>query len=212
MSLRRRLGAGAVLLLVVIAGVPQLRDYVLRSAGALLVVHAPVPSRADVILLSMDAGDAGVLEAADLVHRGVAPRVALFANLPTKAEAEFARRGLPYETEAMRSVRLLVVLGVQKAEVIPQHSSGSEQMTQIIRTWCADERIAAAVLISQPHHARRLTRLMHRVMDGSHTSVVVHDTSYSDFRADDWWQRKDTLRAGVIELQKLLLDAVLHPI
>src|SRR5262249_7437755 len=60
--------------LVLVAG----RGPLLRSAGRFLVVDEPVRP-ADFIVIAIDAGGSGVLEAADLVHSGISPRVALFA-------------------------------------------------------------------------------------------------------------------------------------
>jgi hypothetical protein len=39
--------------------------------------------------------------------------------------------------------------------------------------------------------------------------VVI--TQYSLFRADDWWTSRSTLREGLVEMEKLGLDYVLHP-
>ena len=58
--------------------VPAIRTPVLRAAGwALVITNAPA-GPADIIVVAVDADGAGVLEAADLVHEGVATRVAVF--------------------------------------------------------------------------------------------------------------------------------------
>src|ERR1700742_4045717 len=72
----------------------SLREPVLRAAGWALVVNEPVAS-ADVIVLSLDSGGAGALEAADLVQSGISKRVAVFMAPPGGADQEFIRRGLP---------------------------------------------------------------------------------------------------------------------
>ena len=53
-----------------IVAIPSLREPVLRAAGWALVVNEPVAS-ADIIVLSLDSGGAGALEAADLVQSGL---------------------------------------------------------------------------------------------------------------------------------------------
>jgi len=53
-----------------IATVPAVRTPVLRAAGWALVVDEPV-APADVIVISLDSGGAGALEAADLVQSGI---------------------------------------------------------------------------------------------------------------------------------------------
>src|SRR6202012_4871212 len=73
----------------------RFREPVLRAAGWALVVNEPVAS-ADIIVLSIDSGSAGALEAADLVQSGISKRVAVFMELPNVEEDEFIRRGVPY--------------------------------------------------------------------------------------------------------------------
>jgi hypothetical protein len=79
-----------------IVAVPSVWQPVLRNAGWALVVNEPV-APADIILITSDSGDAGTLEAADLVQSGIATRVAVFADPPSGDDHEFIRRGLPYE-------------------------------------------------------------------------------------------------------------------
>src|SRR3979409_1961820 len=79
-----------------IVAVRSLREPVLRAAGWALVVNEPVAS-ADIIVVSLDSGGAGALEAADLVQRGISKRVAVFTDAPSGEDHEFIRRGLPNE-------------------------------------------------------------------------------------------------------------------
>ena len=65
-----------------IVAVPSVREPVLRAAGWALVVNEPV-APADIIVVSLDSGGAGALEAADLVQSGIATRVAVFTDPPS---------------------------------------------------------------------------------------------------------------------------------
>src|SRR5215467_12757810 len=87
--------------------VPGSRTYVLRLAGRAIVVDQPPVGSADMIVVAIDAGGAGTLEAADLVHRGVSNRVAVFDDPPSPVDREFLRRGLPFEDRAAVSTRQL---------------------------------------------------------------------------------------------------------
>ncbi len=98
MIARRRLCAGFVLVVVLLGAasiaISALRRPILRAAGWALVVNDRVePS--DVIVVTVEAGGAGALEAADLVRSGVASRVAVFGEPPDTVEREFIRRGIP---------------------------------------------------------------------------------------------------------------------
>ena len=64
-----------------IVAIRSLREPVLRAAGWALVVNEPVAS-ADIIVLSLDSGGAGALEAADLVQSGISKRAAVFMDPP----------------------------------------------------------------------------------------------------------------------------------
>src|SRR5271167_678869 len=89
-----------------IVAIRSLREPVLRAAGWALVVNEPV-APADIIVLSLDSGPAGTLEAADLVQSGISKRVAVFTDPPSGEDQEFIRRGLPYEDVGARQIRLL---------------------------------------------------------------------------------------------------------
>lgn len=104
---------------MVVLGIPGLRHSLLRRAGWALVANdATAP--ADIIVLAVDAHVSGILEAADLVHSGVAKKVAVFADAGDSiAENEFVRCGVLYEGGSKLSIRELSALEVTKVEQIP---------------------------------------------------------------------------------------------
>jgi hypothetical protein len=194
-----------------IVGVLAVRGPILRAAGWALVVDDPVEP-ADVIVVALDAGGAGVLEAADLVHAGIATRVAVFADPPDEVDREFLRRGIPYEDAAARSVRQLRSLGVTPVEQIPRAVAGTEAEGQVLPSWCDQHQFRSFVLVSTTDHSRRLRRVVHRAMKGHQTRAAVRPTRYSAFDPDRWWETRAGIRTEIIELEKLLLDIVRHPI
>ena len=48
-------------------------------------------------------------------------------------------------------------------------------------------------------------------MKGHPTRVTVRPARYSIFDPDRWWETRAGVRTEIIELQKLVLDVVLHP-
>jgi len=198
--------AGAALL-----GMFLLRQPILRTAGGMLVVAGRVEP-AEIIVIAIDAGSAGALEAADLVHDGVAPRVAVFGDPIDTVGKEFARRGLPYEDGAATLIRQLGTLGVTQAERISTAVVGTESEGEVLPRWCDEHGFQSIVVVTSSDHSRRLVRVLRRSMRGHRTKVVVYPSRYSDFNPDRWWRTRQGLRTGIVESQKLLLDIVLHPI
>jgi hypothetical protein len=191
--------------------VPSIREPVLRAAGWVLVVDEPV-APAEIIIVAPDSGGAGALEAADLVQGGVATRVAVFADPPTAEDHEFMRRGLPYEDEAARQIRQLRSLGVTDVVQIPRTEVGTEGEGQVLPLWCDQHQFRSIVFVAARDHSRRLRRVLDRAMKDHATRVTVQPARYSSFDPDRWWETRVGIRTEIVELQKLLLEAVLHPI
>jgi hypothetical protein len=210
---RKWLRVALVILVLGVASVsvPAVRNPILRAAGRALVADdAIVP--ADIIVVSTGAGGAGALEAADLVHGGVAARVAVFADPPDPVvDREFLRRGIPYEDAAARSIRQLGALGVAAIEVIPRAVAGTDDEGEALPQWCVQRGFRSVVVVTTADHSRRLRRVLRRSMRDHPTKVIVRSTRYSAFDPDRWWQTRESTRIEIIELQKLFLDILRHP-
>ena len=194
-----------------IVAVRSLREPVLRAAGWALVVNEPVAS-ADIIVISLDSGGAGALEAADLVQSGISKRVAVFMDPPSPEDHEFIRRGLPDEDEGTSQIRQLRSLGVTDVVRISTIEGGStEGEGQALPRWCDEHQIQSVVFVPDKDHSRRVRRVLDRVMKGHSTRVTVRPTRYSNFDPDRWWETRRGVGAEIVGLQKLLLDVVLHP-
>src|SRR5712671_3962506 len=189
---------------------PSVREPVLRAAGWALVVNEPV-APADIIVVSLDSGGAGALEVADLVQSGIATRVAVFTDPPSGEDHEFIRRGLPYEDASARQIRQLKWLGVTDIVQIPRTEVGTEGQAQMLTPWCDQHQLRSIVFVAARDHSRRVRRVLDRVMKGHPTRVMVHPSRYSSFDPDRWWETRDGVRTEIVELQKLVLEVVLHP-
>ena len=214
MTTRRRRWMAIVLVVVLggAAGMPAIRTRVLRAAGRTLVITNRSVEPADIIVVAIDADGAGVLEAADLVHEGVSTRVAVFGDPPDRTDREFIRRSVPYEDRAARSIQQLNALGVEATEQIPTAVAGTEDEGRVLPDWCDQRGFRSVVIVSLSDHSRRLRRVLHRSMKGRGTKVTVRVARYSTFNPDQWWTTRDGIRSGIVELQKLILDLVRHPL
>jgi hypothetical protein len=199
------------LVTAVIVTVPSVHRPVLRAAGWALVVNEPV-APADIIVISLDSGGAGALEAADLVQSGIATRVAVFVDPPAGEDLEFIRRGLPYEDASARQIRQLRWLGVTDVVQIPRTDEGTEGEGQVLPRWCDQHEFRSVVFVVARDHSRRIRRLLDRVMKGHSTRVTVQAERYSAFDPDRWWETRGGIRIEIQEFQKLVLNLILHPI
>jgi hypothetical protein len=194
----------------VIIAVPSVRESVLRTAGWALVFNDPI-APVDIIVVSLASGGAGALEAADLVQGGIATRVAVFSDPPSGDDHEFIRRGLPYEDASARQIRQLRWLGVTDVMQIPGTEAGTEGEGQALPPWCDQHQFRSIVFVAARDHSRRWRRVLNRVMKGHPTRVMVQPARYSSFEPDRWWETRDGVRTEIVELQKLVLEVVLHP-
>jgi hypothetical protein len=206
-----RILAVVALACLVIAVVSGLRGPILRSAGWALVVDDPLEP-ADIIVVTVAASGAGLLEAADLVRRGISQRVAVFAEAPSALDLELLRRGIPFEPDSARSVRSLKTLGVPAVEEIPSAPDGSEGEAEAIADWSTQRQFRAIVVVSATDHSRRLRRLLHRSMKNHRITVMVRPSRRFGFDPDRWWETRGGIRTEIFELQKLLFDLVRHPL
>jgi hypothetical protein len=193
---------------IVAAGL--VREPLLRAAGWALVVNEPL-APADIIVISLDAGGAGALQAADLVQSGISTRVAVFSDPPSGEDFEFIRRRLPYEDAGAKQIRQLKLLGVTDIVQIPRIEAGTEGEGQVLPLWCDQHRFRSIVFVVARDHSRRVRRMLNRVMKGHSTSVTVQSEAYSSFDPNRWWETRSGIRTEIIEFQKLVLDVVLHP-
>lgn len=197
-------------LVFVLIAVPPIRSSILRAAGEVLVVNEHVSS-ADIIVISGEADGAGELEASDLIHGGVATKVAIFAYAPDEIQREFIRRGAEYEDSAARSTRRLKALGVENIIQIPGYVRGTVNEGPLLSRWCDQQRFGSIVLVGIPDHTRRLRRVIRRNFIGHQTKVIVCAARYADFDPDGWWKSRDGIRTEIGESEKLFLDIMLHP-
>src|SRR5438034_384150 len=68
------------------------------------------------------------------------------------------------------------------------------------------------VVVTSADHSRRLRRVLRRATNGQPTRVMIRSARRSEFNPDRWWENRTSIRTGIVELQKLLLDVVRHPI
>jgi uncharacterized SAM-binding protein YcdF (DUF218 family) len=202
--------AGLLVLAAVSIALPSLRTPILETAGRALVFDSPLEP-VDIVIVSIGAGGAGVLEAADLVQSGISRRVAVVADTPDAVDREFVRRGVPYDDAADQLIQQLRALGVERVERVKPAVTGTEDEGSLLPVWCAERHLRSALVVTTRDHSRRLARVLRRSMPSSVTAGV-RGSRYSVFDPSLWWRSRVGIRVEMIEMQKLLLDIARHPI
>ena len=102
--------------------------------------------------------------------------------------------------------------GVTNVVQIPMTDRGTESEGQVLPSWCDQHQFRSIVFVAARDHSLRWRRVLNRVMKGHPIRVMVQPARYSDFDPDRWWKTRDGVRTEIVEIQKLVLDAVLHPL
>src|SRR3989442_6717054 len=85
------------------------------AAGRLLVVADPLPRHADAIVILAGSAPDRVLEAADLYHAGLAPRVVVTRERLRRGDAALRARGVHFPEDDELMLLALRRLGVPEA-------------------------------------------------------------------------------------------------
>jgi hypothetical protein len=93
---------------------------------------------------------------------------------------------------------------------ISKTDAGTEGEGQVLPRWCDQHQFRSIVFVAARDHSRRLRRVLDRVMKGHPTRVTVQPARYSSFDPDRWWETRVGVWTEIGELQKLLLEVVLH--
>jgi hypothetical protein len=190
--------------------VPPIRHAVLRSAGHALVASDDA-GPADLLVMDVESGAAGVLSLGDL-HRGQpSATVGILVTEGTRADREFHRRGIVLPNLTLDALAQLGVPGDLIVR-IPAGEGGTTETTAALGDWGRRNPGKRVLVVVGPSHGRRFRRALRRAWpaDGRPAPRVV-TTPYAMFRPEDWWQSRTTLREGLVELQKLALDYARHP-
>ncbi len=101
--------------------------------------------------------------------------------------------------------------GVTDVVQILRTDAGTLGEGQVLPPWCDQHLFRSIVFVAARDHSRRVRRVLDRVMKGHPTRVTVQPARYSSFDLDRWWETRGGVRTEIIELQKLLFQAVLDP-
>jgi hypothetical protein len=198
-----------VLALGAVALVPAARRTVLTGVGQHLSA-ADVPGAADLLAMDVESGFAGAIKVGDLYRDHKAAAVGVLVPKQTALDDALRSRRIVLP-DTMTDV--LTQLGIPKHAVvqIPAGEGGTTETTEALAAWSRANPTGRVIVVVGPSHGRRYRRTLRRVWPAGHPEPRVVTTQYALFRAGDWWTSRTTLREGLVEVQKLFLDYLLHP-
>ena len=186
------------------------RRAALRGAGQILVA-ADQEGPADLVVMDVESGAAGILSIGDLHRSQPAARVGLLVPENTKVDRELQRRGIVLPN---LTLEMFAQLGIPSDAIvrIPAGEGGTTETAAALGEWGRRNPGKRVLVVVGPSHGRRFRRALRRAWpDDGHPVPLVVTTAYAMFRPDDWWQSRTTLREGLVELEKLALDYARHP-
>jgi len=176
----------------------------LRFAGRQMVdVDPPQPS--DAILVTASSLDR-VVEAAELYRQGLAPLVLLTVPPRDNAERFLLLRGIAVDLNEVRRKRILEALGVPADAIVllPDLVGSTADEARAFARWYEQHPIRTLTIVTAPYHTGRARLTFEHMLAGKSIGIRLHASTLTPFEPDNWWQDRDRLRNGIIELQKLV--------
>ena len=176
---------------------------ILRAMGAQLI-HADPLQRSDAIIVLAPFLDR-VMEGADLYRSGYAPVVILTRGQREEVENELIGRGIIGSLEDRRR-QALIALGVpaQAIVVLDPLADSTADEAQAFANWARSHPVQRVIVVTSPPHTARSRLAFTRAVENLAIEVLMRPSTRNKFRSDTWWRGRDTLRDGVLELQKLV--------
>jgi uncharacterized SAM-binding protein YcdF (DUF218 family) len=189
------------MLLLWLARVP-----LLTAVGGYLSVGEP-PRRAEAIFVFGGDAEARPFAAAELYHRGLAPRVVV----PRVEAGWLNREGLmPTQTELF--VRVLRLRGVPDSAIaiadLPVPSSSTVGDVRALRGWARAHHVRHVLALTSYWHTRRARLLLRRGLAGSGIEFTLCGTPSGGFQPDNWWKSENGLVTYFEEYLKLVRDTL----
>jgi uncharacterized SAM-binding protein YcdF (DUF218 family) len=173
-------------------------------AGRFLVVHDPLPATADAIVIMAGSIPDRTLEAADLYHAGLAPRVVVTKEQMRSGEAALHARGVTLAENHELTIRTLEALGVPRAAIVllTRRSDSTESEARTIARWACRRRLRHVIVVTSRPHSRRARRILREAL-GPGIELALVPTRYDPFQARRWWRDRRSAKFVWWEYEKL---------
>jgi len=200
----RRFLVGLLAAIAAAALMYAVRRPVLTALGSFLIVRDATHPADAIVVLSGSLPDR-MLEAVDLYHLHLAPRILLTREPPLPGLAVLRQRGGNVPEHHEENLIIAQQLGVpaDAITVIPTPVSSTMAEARLVVDYLRVQGIKSILLVTSKTHARRAGMAFHQLA-GESVHIAVCPSPYDPFAAENWWHERGFVRRVAIEYGKLL--------
>ncbi len=201
--MRRIILWGLPLALALVLALYAGRKPLLTAIGRFLIVQDP-PGPADAIVVLSGSIPDRILQAVDLYHAQLAPRIILTREGPPAGLEVVRARGGHLAEHHEQNLSIAQELGVPPAaiDVVPTPVWSTLTEAQVVVAYLRAHGIKSILLVTSRAHARRASIVFQAVADGN-PQIRICPSPYDPFAAENWWQSRPLVRRLVTEYGKL---------
>ena len=146
------------------------------------------------------------LMAADLYKKKLANHIFVPEMPPSTALMLVNEQGGHYPTSGELLFSILKTLGVPASSCILEKRSSEtiREEAEEVRKWVRDSGKSTIILVSPPWTSRRTWSIFEQVFAGDGVEIMMAPSTFTNFRADNWWKTDKTFYETILEFQKLL--------
>jgi uncharacterized SAM-binding protein YcdF (DUF218 family) len=177
---------------------------VLRAIGAWLVVEGQL-QRADAIVVLAGGTPRREATAAALWKEGWAPQIIISRAYERPDVRELISLGVRRLDQQSEAKKVLEAYGVpaDRITAIPEVSRTTEPELGMVRDLARREGYRRLILVTSPHHTRRVRMIWAKHAGGGPECIVV--PARERFPFDDWWRRRRAAESVLHEYLGLLV-------
>jgi uncharacterized SAM-binding protein YcdF (DUF218 family) len=202
-GVRRRIVLTLLIFSVAAAIAYAARRPLLTAIGGFLILQ-DAPRTADAIVVLSGSVPDRILEAVDLYHAQLAPRIVLTREAPFPGLEALRAKGitLPEHHEQNHSIAAQLGVPATALSVMDTPTASTFAEATALVAYLREQQIHSILLVTSKAHARRAAMIF-RHLGGNQLQITVCPSPYDPFAADTWWQHRAFVRRVVIEYGKL---------
>jgi uncharacterized SAM-binding protein YcdF (DUF218 family) len=171
----------------------------LQFMSTILIKEDEIHACDAIFVLSGNAMDRAA-EAAKLYKLGIGKKIICTGG---NQLSDFKILGLKELESDMSRLRLLQLNIPDSVIDVIHNGSSTFEEAEVIKLYCDENNINAAVIVSSAFHTRRVHSVMHKRFLNSNTQIIIRAAESQTFNINEWWKNEYGLLAVYDEYVKL---------